>query len=492
LGIPAKLTGRLDSDIAAVKDIFAGDEGLVVRRVTNQADPSIRCCIFYIDGMVNNRIVDDDLIKPVQQYRPVRGAGDLLSTLSDSITSADSTVITYERGKIAEAVLYGDTVLLADGCTQALLLNSKGWNTRSIAEPENEKALRGPREGFNESLLVDLSLLRRRLRTPDLRFSFLTLGGITGTRACVCYLDSLVDRVALSELQKRLSGFTGDSVLDSNYITECIRDAPYSPFKTVGSTERPDVVAGRLLEGRIALFVDGTPVVLTVPYLFIENFQSDDDYYLSYFFASIGRILRILSFIITTGIPAVYIALITFHQEMLPTPLLMSIDMAQQSVPFPSVVEAALMLIVFEMLREAGLRMPGYIGQALSIVGALVIGQAAVDARIISAPMVIVVGLTGITGLMIPRTKGAVIMLRFFLLAASAVLGLYGYIFGMLALMIHLYGLVSFGMPVMGSSSDATLQGVKDTFIRAPWWLMKKRPRGMSQQPSRGFGRDAG
>jgi spore germination protein KA len=263
---------------------------------------------------------------------------------------------------------------------------------------------------------VNLSMLRRKLRTTDLKMEYKTFGTRSKTKACICYLGSLVNKDVLAELNKRLESFSIDGTLDVNYISEMIRDAPISPFKTIGSTERPDVVAAKLLEGRVALFLDGTPVVLTMPIFFIESFQSDDDYYLNYYFASIGRILRIMAFFIATSIPAIYIALVDFHQEMLPTPLLISISAARQGVPFPTVVEAICMLAVFELLRESGSRMPTMMGQALSIVGSLVIGQAAVEAKIVSAPIIIIAAASGIAGLMIPRLKGAIILLRLFAL----------------------------------------------------------------------------
>ena len=479
------LAKGINENISLIKEIFKDDETLVIRMMENQKDASIKCCLIYIDGMVNNKLMDDDLVRPIQEYRfPQKPAG-LLDVIATQVTLSSSVEKTGDLEKITQAIVYGDSALIADGYPEVLILNAKGWATRAISEPENEKVLRGPREGFNEAIMPNLTMLRRRLRTADLKMKFRTFGTRTKTKACICYLDSLVNKNVLRELEKRLDQFSVDGTLDVNYINEYIRDFPYSPIKTIGSTERPDVVAGKILEGRVALFLDGTPMVLTLPYLFIENFQSDDDYYINYFFASIGRILRILAFLVTTSVPAIYVALVTFHQEMLPTPLLMSVDMARQNVPFPTVLEAVLMIIVFEMLREAGLRMPGSIGQALSIVGALVIGQAAVDARIISAPMVIIVGLTGITGLMIPRIKGAVILLRFFLLFTSSMLGLYGYMFGMLALLIHLYNLNSFGIPIMNSAYAENSQDNKDMYVRSPWRSMKKRPKFLSSDPPR-------
>lgn len=267
-----------------------------------------------------------------------------------------------------------------------------------------------------------------------------------------------------------------DGTLDSNYIAELLRPKPFGLLETTGNTERPDVVAARLLEGRIALIVDGTPTVLTVPHLFVEYMQSDEDYYVNFTFASIGRILRFLAFFLTISMPAIYISLITFHQEMLPTSLLLSIAQSRQNVPFPSALEMTVMLIVFEMLRETGARMPGIMGQALSIVGALVIGQAAVEAKLVSAPIIILVSLTAITGLMVPRLKGFSIIQRFFLLGFSCIMGLYGYLLGLLAILAQLFGTESFGVPIMPNVYDDKPKDYKDIFCRINWQKMIKRP----------------
>ena len=345
--------------------------------------------------------------------------------------------------------------------------------------------LRGPREGFNESLLINLSMLRRKLRTQDLKVKFLSFGRRTKTKACLCYLGGVVNRTVLRELEERLKKIDIDGTLDTNYIAELIRDAPYSAVKTIGSTERPDVVAAKLLEGRVALILDGTPVVLTVPHLFIEHFQSDEDYYINYFFATVGRILRLFAFILTLTLPADYVAMVTFHQEMLPTPLLMSIFTSRQGVPFPTALETLIMLVVFEMLRESGARMPGLMGQTLSILGALVIGQAAVDAKIVSAPIIIIVAMSGICGLMVPRLKGYVIVHRFFLLACACVLGLYGLLLGLIVLLAGLFGMTSFGVPVMSDVYSRGFQDNKDLYVRAPWWMMRKRPQFLSENKTR-------
>ncbi|HYF75300.1 MAG TPA: spore germination protein, partial [Candidatus Nitrosocosmicus sp.] len=245
----------------------------------------------------------------------------------------------------------------------------------------------------------------------------------------------------------------------------------------IGHTERPDVVVGKLLEGRLAVFCDGTPFVLTLPYILIEYFHFNENYYNNFYFATFSRILSFVGFFITTSIPAIYTALITFHQEMLPTPLILSISAARQGIPLPTIAEMIGILFIFETLREASVRIPAVVGQTISIVGALIIGQAAVEAKLISAPIIIIAAAAGITGFLVPKMEQAVIILRLIFLLASAFMGLYGYIFILILTYIHLTSMKSFGIPYLLFASSLVAEDQKDAVIRAPWWFMNKRPK---------------
>ena len=324
--------------------------------------------------------------------------------------------------------------------------------------------------------MTNLSLIRRRLRTNELKIKSYTLGERTKTQMSICYIDGLVKKSVLDELYKRLNKIKMDGVLDTNYIAELIRDNSYSPFRTTGYTERPDVVVAKLLEGRVALVLDGTPVVMTIPYLFIENFQSNEDYYLSYYYTSFQRILRIVSYFLTISVPAIYIGAFAFHLETMPAQLMVSIASERISVPLPGGIEAYLMLIIFDILKEAGMRMPSSAGNALSIVGALVIGQAAVEAKLIAAPMIIVVSIVGITGLLVPKMNASISIVRFALLTIACVFGLTGVVLGMSAVLIHILNLNSFGVPVLSSLNKFKFQDVKDSVVRSPWQTIIKRP----------------
>ncbi len=468
----------LETNIQTIKDILIDDDTLIVRNIENQSNTKIKGALLFFDGMVNNEIINDNVIQPIVNNTEIRSASITIDDIKNKVLLTHSVERTSDINKLIDAVYEGNAIFLLERSSEALIVSSQGWQSRAIEEPETERVMRGPREGFTESLSTNLTLVKRKLKTPELKMKIRVLGRKSHTKICICYIKGIANEKVLNGLYKRLENIEIDAVLDSGYIQEIIRDAPFSIFKTIGSTERPDIVAGKILEGRIALFVDGSPVALTLPHIFIEYFQANDDYYINFYFSSFGRILRIVGFISTVSIPGLYVALTTYHQEIIPTPLLYSISASREGVPFPTIIEVILMLMVFELLREAGLRMPTFIGQAVSIVGALVIGTAAVDAKLVSAPMVIVVAFTGITGLIIPRLKGAVILLRIIFLSLSTFLGLYGYVFGIAGLVIHLCQLSSFGIPYMYKLMFINpKEDIKDTLIRAPWWYMKYRPK---------------
>ena len=467
---------HLLENIKMVKNLFSNDDTLITREFINQNNNNIKCCAFFIDGMVNNEIINENIIGPIIENIFLSPNADIIEVIKSQVIISNDVKKVDKTSDIVKAVVAGDTAVFVNGCKSALVISSKGWASRSIIEPDTERALRGPREGFTEGILTNLSLIRRKIQTNELKFVFKTFGTKSNTKACICYIDNLIDKEILNELNRRLDKIDIDGILDSNYIVEMIRDAPMSPFKTIGITERPDTVASKLLEGRIALVVDGSPIVLTLPYLFIENFQANDDYYLNFYFASIGRMLRLVGFLISISIPAIYVALTTYHREMIPTYLSLSIIEAHKNVPFPTIVECILMLLVFEIIRETGIRMPSNIGQALSVVGALVIGQAAVEAKFISAPMVIIVAITAITGLINPKIKGVTILTRLVFLIASSILGFYGYFYCIITLLTHLFSLHSFGVLYTSQISAWNFQGFKDNFFRAPWKFMITRP----------------
>ncbi|MCE5235486.1 MAG: spore germination protein [Clostridiaceae bacterium] len=486
-------TGKLREDLAFLTELFKDVDILRVRELENRNDKKLRFCLLYCDGMVDSLLLSQTVVGPLVDARiEPGGGGELADTVLKETIYVGEGKKTRDLKHVIDAITYGDTALLIDGSKDVLLLNTKGFHTRAIDEPDSEKTLNGPREGFNESIMQNLSLVRRKLGTPALKMKFLSMGKQSNTRVCVCYLEGIVNKDVLKELYRRLERIDIDAILDSNYISELIRDAPYSPFRTTGYTEKPDVVVGKILEGRIVLFVDGTCNVITLPYLFIENFQSGEDYYLSFFYTSVSRLLRIIGFFATVITPGLYIAVVAFHREMLPQALLINIAAERMNVPLPAALEALVMLVVFDILRETGVRMPSSIGQALSIVGALVIGQAAVEAKLVSSPMIIVVGFTGITNLLVPKMNAPIIYLRLAILALSSLFGFLGLLIGVLVSVIHILNLKSFGVPQVSNIGNLRYQAVKDSAFRAPWWDMLTRPRVLTKNSTRMRVKDGG
>ena len=469
-------TPSLVENVRLFQKIFIDIDPIQYRWLGGDSEKSPQMCFVYSDGVVGSDIIDNHVLRPLMQMPQPPSHKDLLDYLCHHIIQINGIKKTGDLETLVSGISYGDSVLLVEGCTEAILLDTKSFVSRSISEPDGEKILSGPREGFSEVLMQNLSLVRRRLRTNDLKMKYYGMGERSNTMLCVVYLDSLIRREVLDELYRRLEQIKLDAVLDSNYITELIRDNKYSTFHSTGYTERPDVVAGKLLEGRIALFVDGTPVVITVPYLFIENFQSNEDYYLNFYYTSFARVLRILGFLLAIATPAFYVAIVAYHQEILPTPLMINIAIDSHNVPMPAAIEAMLLLIMFDILRETGVRMPLGVGQALSIVGALVVGSAAVEADLVTAPMIIVAAVSGITSLLTPKLNVPCLIVRIALLLLASAMGFYGAILGLAVLFIHILTLESFGIPQLTRDNPLSYQRVKDSFLRAPWWSMRTRP----------------
>lgn len=320
-------------------------------------------------------------------------------------------------------------------------------------------------------------MMRRRIRDPQLTVELTRAGRRTRTTIAVAYLKDVADVGVVSEVQARLKRIDVDGVLESSYVEQYIEDQTFTPFPTVAYSERPDVVASRILEGRVAILVDGSPEVLTVPHVYMENFQPPEDYYSRVYYANLVRWFRYLAFSISLLTPGIYVALTTYHQQLIPTSLLLTIASAQEGTPFPTVVEVLGLGLVFEILREAGIRLPKPIGQAVSIVGVLVIGQAAVSAGVVSSPVVIIVSVTAIASFLNPWLTEAGLVGRLLLTIPAAILGGYGLVLGMLALLAHVASLRSFGTPYLAPVMPPSPRGLlQDTFVRVPVWAMNTRP----------------
>lgn len=475
------ISHSLKENIRVMKQLFAKTADIVYRNLVIGEEGSAASIIF-IDGIAEENTINEFVIKSLTKINKA----DLMNLKADSILDlvkkyfievSDITEVST-IGEVTNLILEGNTVLFIDDINIALNINTKGLKSRSISEPITEKVVRGPRDGFTEVIRTNTALLRHRIKSHKLKMEKFILGRATKTEINVVYLEDIADKNVIKEVKARISRIDVDSILESGYVEELIEDEPFTLFPQIEHSERPDKVAASILEGRIAIFVDGTPFVLIVPTIFIQFMQSSEDYYQRYPFTVAIRTVRYLFFILALLLPSSYIAVVSFHQEFIPTSLLISIMAAHVSVPFPPFVEAILMEITFEALREAGIRLPTPVGQAVSIVGALVIGQAAVMAGIFSPVMVIVVSLTAIASFAIPAydMAYAVRVLRFGFMLLAATLGFYGILLGLLTLVLHLASLRSFGVPFLSPIAPLKLKDLKDVVVRFPWWAMKQRP----------------
>lgn len=485
------LKSNLQENLKIIKDSLGESSDIIFREVRIGKVGKIKAGIIYTDGLTDTTTLQDFIletlmidINEIELRKKITSEQNLVTFLKDFAMTVGEIKELKNFETLYTGLLSGDTIILIDGFTEGLVISNKQWAERAISEPTSQTVVRGPREGFSENVRVNTALIRRKIRDPNLWMESKVIGNRTKTNVAIMFLNGVANDKIVEEVRLRLDRIDIDGILESGNIEELIQDAPYSPFPTIYNTERPDVVAAALLEGRIAILIDGTPFVLIVPALFVQFFQSSEDYYQRADIASLIRLLRFFSFTIALLAPALFIAITTYHHSMLPPALLISLAAQREGAPFPAFIEAIIMEVTFEILREAGVRMPRTIGSAMSIVGAFVIGTAAVEAGIISAAMVIVVSITAISSFVSPTYDIAIAvrMLRFIFMAIAASFGLFGITVGLIALILHLCSLRSFGVPYMSPLAPFNLSDQKDTFIRLPKWRMLTRPRLIDQQ----------
>jgi spore germination protein KA len=374
-------------------------------------------------------------------------------------------------------ILQGSLGILVDGKASSLIAQVQDYETRSIQEPKKEATLRGSKEGFVENIRTNTSMIRRRIIHQHLKMESYTIGKYTQTEVVLAYMQGFADENVLSEVRGKLGKIELDGVIDSAYIEEWLENSSFSIFSQIQNTERPDIVTACLLEGKVALLTNGTPFALILPITFWSGLQSADDYFERFVFVVLTRMIRYIMTFISFALPAIYVALSTFHPEMVPSYLMISIATARESSPFPTVIEVFLMMLIFDGLQEAGVHLPNQLGPVVSIIGALVIGQAAVEAGIISTPIIIVISLTGIAAYTIPRYSATLPfrIIRYLLLFITGWLGFIGFTFGIIFLLIHLVMLESFGTPYLSPVAPFDGKRIKDIIIRYPFWIKSGR-----------------
>lgn len=481
-----KVSANLQNNMARLQGIYDRCDDIVMRRfeIGSQRLPAL---LIYLEGFIdknrsseimNALMLQSRLVRPDWRLTAEQSFDHIINQalISSQISLADNLQ------QLSQGIFSGKMALFVDGVSRAALADIKGYEHRNVAMPESEVVVRGPREGFIEELVTNLILLRRRIKGPQVKVEKMIIGEQSSTSVALVYIKGIADEKIVEELRRRLKRIEIDAVLDSGYLEEYIEDAPYSPFPTIGNTEKPDVAAAKVLEGRVAILVDGSPFALIAPHLLVETFQVSEDYYSRPFYASMTRIIRIVAYFITLLLPAIYVAVQVYHPEMIPTILVVRMAGAREGIPFPAWLEALLMLTIFELIKEAGLRMPRAVGQAVAIVGTLVLGDAAIRSGIVTPAMVIVVALTGIAGFVIPPESESIAVLRFPLLIAGSILGLFGVMLLVFVTVAHAVSLRSCGVPYTAPLAPAAYGEWKDVFIRAPWSLLLQRPRTITRR----------
>ncbi|MBT2288459.1 spore germination protein [Paenibacillus albidus] len=475
------LSHRLEENQIQLHQLLGKSTDLVTKEL--QLDSSTHIAVIYIDGLVDTQVLHNSILYSLQdgaiqdQFKGL-DSFQKLELLRKRILIAGDLSVTHDFEQFVHQLMSGNVMVLVDGTADALRIGLPGWEDRNVSEPNSQSVVRGPMEGFTENMRTNTALIRRKIKDSQLWLETFQIGKVTQTSVSIMYLTHIASPDLVQEVKRRLAKIDTDSILESGYIEEFIQDKAATPFPTIYNSDRPDTIAAGILEGKVAILVDGTPFVLLVPTFFVSFFQSSEDYYQRSDISTLLRFIRFLSFFITLFAPSFYVAVTTYHQEMIPTNLVISLAAQRESVPFPAFVEALLMELTYEILREAGVRIPKNVGQAISIVGTLVIGQAAVSAGLISSAIVIIVSITAISSFVIPESGMAIAarMIRFALIGLAGFMGLYGILFGVFLIILHLASLRSFGMPYMSPIAPYRSSDLKDSIFRFPWPLLKTRP----------------
>lgn len=469
--------GSFHKRIENIKQAFGNPEDLIIHTV--EKGP-VSLAIIYFKSLVEQVELKRGVVKKIQASSDDEN---FLDQYMNIVTTP--SFLKESDDELLDDLLEGMAVVIVSNSTSYIICDVTSTEGRDIVPSETEINIRGPHEAFTERLEKNLGLLRMRIRNPNLRLVSMHLGKVTKTKIIVSYIEGTAPEEIIEEVFTRLKKIDIDSILESQMIEEAIVDKKVSLFPTISNTELPAKAASRLIEGRVAILTEGTPFVLTVPSLFTEFFQAPEDYYQRWDIASLLRLLRFTTFIWGTLVPGLFVALTTFHQEMIPGLLLYSFAAQREGLPYPPLVEVLIMEFIFEVLREAGVRMPVAIGSAISIVGALVLGQAAVQAGLISAAVVIVVSLTAVANFVSPAYNFGVTgrILRFGFLLAGGVLGFYGMFFLFLVVLIHAASLQSFGVSYLTPFAPINLRDLRDTFVRLPdSWVKNQLPKGIERK----------
>lgn len=455
-----------------MKCIFLGSFDLLVREVVAG---ETKIAFFLIDGLYDKDLYERDILKPLLSAKSFKPpfADALKTTTSFGEQIKEFTDLRELAQKIAE----GDIGLVIEGSDTYYLFNLRKYAMRAIAEPPTESVIRGPREGFIEDMKTNISILRRRLKTPNMCVETLQLGKVTHTPIAICHINGIADEKVVCNIKSRLSKIKIDGITDSSMLIKFLEEHKYSIFGEVGYSEKPDIITAKMLEGRVAIIVDGSPVVLTLPFLLFEDMQDSFDYYENEWRASMVRFWRLFGAMLTALLPGAYVALQTYHFHLLPLKFFLTLMAAVNGIPYPPAVEMLIVVVLFEVLNQASIRMPRLLGISLSVVGAIVLGDTAVKAGLISSPAVLVTALSAIGIFCVPNQVASLSFLRFAFLVVSAVLGLFGLIITLAVVIGYLSSLNTYGTPMLAPVAPIIGSDWKDLMLKDSIIGMKKRPK---------------
>lgn len=468
------LYSELAKNLKYMKSSFGNSADFTVRKI--DLKDKTKAAIITMEGMSNKEIISLSITNPMMNYCFENTDASKIDIIEKRVLSASELVRVIDFGQAFTFIMSGFTLIIVDGCDIALAVGVQGFSFRGISESETDVVQRGSREGFSEPLRINMTLVRRRMKTPDLRFETMQIGTKSKTDIALCYLKSAVSQKILSQLKEKLRRIPLDSVLAAGYIVPFLeKEGDLSLFSGVGVTERPDTVCGKINEGRIAILIDGTPSVLIVPYLFVENFQTLDDYSNKAYFASFSRILKYLAFFVAVFTPGMYVAIAGYNPELFPGGILNKVAASVAQTPFSVFTEVLLIHFIYEIMREAGLRLPRPLGHAVSIVGALVLGETAVSSGLIGAPTLMIVALTAISSYVIPDLYPTVAVLRIAFIFVGGFGGLWGIIILFAAVLVNMCSKKSFGVPYMSPLAPFSFFGLRDSILRLGWRTLAKR-----------------
>lgn len=484
--ITVELSTDLDSNIKNLEEIFKDCADIVKREIKVECEQPFRIYGVYTDGLINREILERYLLTIVMNYKNLHGEiKDTESSRTQLIMQHFSATFDVKEvdkmNDLIKAILSGDSAIFIEGANKGLVIATRGWPGRGVSEPSTESVVRGPRDGFTETIRFNTVLVRRRIRDTKLKFKTISYGTRSKTDVVVAYIEDIAKPELVEEVMARLNKYVIDAILDSGYIEQLIEDSWKSPFPQTQATERPDKFAASLLEGKVGILVDTSPFGIIVPATLNSFFQASEDYYQRWEIMSFTRMLRYLVSFLSFTLPGLYVATLNFQPEILPTPFAISIAASREGITFSTVTEIILMEIVFELFREAGIRAPGAIGHVISLVGGLVIGQALVDTNVISPMILIIIAFTAICTFAVPdyNLTSAFRLVRYLVIALSAMLGLYGFLISLLLVFAHLSSLESFKVPYLAPyniSDQNRARDLKDTILRFPIFMQTTRP----------------